>query len=258
MQTKENLKSIVKVKSSDFSDVVKDIIKIFKSNTDYWDLHVQRLNAYAESMTNISAIDKIKKLVPVASEKGDKSRSLVPKKVSEASAPLAERSKCELYICEGNSAAGTLIKARNSRYHAVLPLRGRPKQTTNLDFEQVLDNKEMYDLVATVGMGMNQYYNLDNPRYGKIIIATDADDDGSVIAATLVGTILTHMTFLIDEGMLFVAESPIYRQNGKYFFPSDIDEKTGKIPGLDLKKTLTRYKGLNLVHLCSNAYLQPL
>lgn len=257
-QTKEICKSIVGVKSSDFGDVVKDIVKIFRTDQEYWDLHVQRLNAYAESMTSISAIDKIKKLVPVASEKGDKSRSLVPKKVAEASAPQSERHLCELYICEGNSAASTLIKARNSRYISVLPLRGRPKQTTNLDFEKVLDNKEMYDLVATVGMGMNQYYNLDSPRYGKIVIATDADDDGAVIGATLVGTVLTHMTFLITTGMLYIAESPIYKQNGKYFFPSDIDSK-GNIPGLDLKKPLVRYKGLGELNTsdAKHAFFDP-
>lgn len=98
-QTKERCKSIKGVKSSDFGDLVKDIIKIFKSEDDYWRLHVDRLNAYAESMTNLSTMDKISKLVGnIDGEVTAKSRSLIPKKVVDASAPANERHLAELFI----------------------------------------------------------------------------------------------------------------------------------------------------------------
>ena len=122
-QTKERCKSIKGVKSSDFGDLVKDIVKIFKSEDDYWRLHVDRLNAYAESMTNLSTMDKVKRLVgDLDGERSAKSRSLVPKKVCDASAPSSERSLCELFLVEGLSAGGSLIKSRTSpRYQGILP-----------------------------------------------------------------------------------------------------------------------------------------
>lgn len=243
-QTKERCKSIKGVKSSDFGDLVKDIIKVFKSEPEYWGLHIDRLNAYAESMTNLSTMDKIKKLVGnIDGEITAKSRSLIPKKVVDASAPTNERRLCELFIVEGDSAAGGLVKTRDRRYSGILPLRGRPKQTVGLDLETAIQNQEVCDLISTIGMGVSQKYNINKLRYGKVIIATDADDDGQVISATIIGTILTHLSFLIPEGMLYIAESPIYIQGGKYIYPSD-KQLDGTYKGLNMSKPYNHIKGL--------------
>jgi DNA gyrase/topoisomerase IV subunit B len=102
-QTKVRLKSIVKVKSSDFEEVTKEIIKVFRSDPDYWDLHAQRLNAYAESMVSLSTMDRIKKdLMKSVTAGGIKGKAFLPDKLSDATAGSKERMKCELYIVEGS------------------------------------------------------------------------------------------------------------------------------------------------------------
>lgn len=108
-QTKVRLKSIVKVKSSDFEEVTKEIMKVFKSDPEYWDLHAQRLNAYAESMVSLSTMDRIKKdLMKSVTAGGVKGKAFLPDKLSDATAGMKERMKCSLYIVEGRHFA--LIK----------------------------------------------------------------------------------------------------------------------------------------------------
>lgn len=122
-------------------------------------------------------------------------------------------------------------------------MRGRPKQTVGLDLETAIQNQEVCDLIATIGMGVSQKYNINRVRYGKVIIATDADDDGQVISATIIGTILTHLSFLVTEGMLYIAESPIYIQGNKYIYPSD-KQLDGTYKGLNTNKPYNHIKGL--------------
>jgi DNA gyrase/topoisomerase IV subunit B len=109
--------------------------------------------------------------------------------------------------------------------------------------ETAIQNQEVCDLISTIGMGVSQKYNINKLRYGKVIIATDADDDGQVISATIIGTILTHLSFLIPEGMLYIAESPIYIQGGKYIYPSD-KQLDCTYKGLNMSKPYNHIKGL--------------
>lgn len=103
-QTKEVCKSIKKVKSSDFDDVTKELIKIFRTDEDYWQAHVNRLNAYAESMTSISTIDKIKKdLMGSMNSNAAREKMSLPDKLSDATCGKSERLKAELFLCEGKS-----------------------------------------------------------------------------------------------------------------------------------------------------------
>ena len=84
-----------------------------------------------------------------------------------------------------------------------------------------------------------------------------ADPDGFAICASIISTIIQFSRFLVDFGLIYVAEAPIYEQNGKFFFSSDKDP-SGQIPGFDQSKPYQRFKGLNLAHLHGNMYLQPL
>lgn len=264
-QTKENCKSIVKVKSSDFEEVTKDILKIFKNDSDYWQAHVNRLNAYADSMVSISTIDKVKNTC-INKNEGNSSRSKMnlPDKLSDATAGKSDRLKCELFLSEGNSAAGSLKSGRkNSLYHGVMGLRGRTLNTIDKSIDQMLDNKELNGVFRAIGLGLDSFNVIDQEetngkiltqherneivrkyaRYGKIIISTDSDADGSIIASTLLATIAKFSRFLIEAGMVYLIESPTYEQGGKYFYPTD-EQPDGTVPGLDMKKPLTRFKGL--------------
>lgn len=259
-QTKESCKSIAKVKSTDFDDVTKDIVKIFKSNSDYWDIHVQRLNAYADSMVSLSTMDRIKKDLMKSVTAGTlKGKAFLPDKLSDATAGSKERMKCELYLCEGESASGSLKSGRkNTLYHAVMGLRGKTLNTIDKSLEQAMDNKELNTIFQAIGLGVDSY-NITSEaktkedkwelikkhsRYGKVIISTDADPDGAAICASLLCTIGKFMRFLIDFGMVYVIEAPIYEQDNKFFFPSDMD-KNGNIAGFDQSKKYTRFKGLS-------------
>ena len=158
-----------------------------------------------------------------------------------------------------DSAAGSLKSGRkNTMYHAVMGLRGKTLNTIDKDLERVMENKEINTIFRAIGLGVDSY-NITSEaktqedkwemikkhtRYGKIIISTDADPDGAAICASLLSTIGKFMKFLIDFGMVYVIEAPIYEQDGKFFFPSDMD-KNGNIIGFDQSRKYTRFKGLN-------------
>jgi DNA gyrase/topoisomerase IV subunit B len=114
-------------------------------------------------------------------------------------------------------------------------LRGKPKNTASIEIEEVLDNKEMKDLISAIGVGVNDYHDLSEVRYGKVIIVADADSDGKNINALVLGALATHLTFLVEAGYVFVAEPPLFEQDGKYYFSKD-ELKEGKPFG--------RFKGL--------------
>jgi len=137
------------------------------------------------------------------------------------------------------SAEGSILKARNNTYQAVMALRGIPMNTVNRDLDELFENEEMRSIISAIGVGVNEYHDLSNPRYGKIIIAADADADGGKIASLILGFFAKKMTFMIREGMVYVLDSPLYLQNNKYIFPTDdIDNE------LDKSKPFNRFKGL--------------
>lgn len=259
-QTKTRLKSISKVKASDFGAIIKELQKIFRTYPEYWEQHVDRLNFLADSMRSLSAAEKAEKLISgTGTSASYKLKSELQGKFVDATAGQSERFECELFVVEGDSAGGSLVSGRKGpKYHAVLPLRGRVVNTDGMNEDKMLENKEMYTLFRAAGLGLDVSNVMsmattpeeaiellrNNARYGKIIISTDADADGSIIASSLLYTIGRFAKFMIDLGLVYLIESPIFSQDGKYFFPSD-PTVDGEIPvGLDMRKHFRRYKGL--------------
>lgn len=262
-QTKVRLKSITKVKSTDFLDLAKDFIKIFRKDRDYWDTHVSKLNYLAESMTNVSAIDKAKKIISSGSGVSmyRSKAALVPGFV-DATSP--NRMNCTLWICEGLSPGSSLVNARLSpAYDAILPLRGKIMATQDKTLDQVMDNKEIYSIISAIKLGIDAesvikdcstpeeawQAIMKNTRYSKVCIAVDPDPDGYFIGNSLLYMFGRFARFMIDFGLIYLVEVPVFIQtiNGveKFYYPSDpVVEGTILPVGMDLNKKYVHIKGL--------------
>lgn len=158
---------------------------------------------------------------------------------------------CELFMVEGNSAGGTAKEARNRKFQAILPLRGKILNTERAYLDKVLAFKEIKDLVIALGMGIGENVDYTKLRYHKIVIMTDADVDGEHILTLILTFFFRHLPDVINKGHLYVAQPPLFKvQQGKqiHYVYSD-EEKDKVILSLKSQKNLTspnvqRYKGL--------------
>ena len=119
--------------------------------------------------------------------------------------------KNELFIVEGESAGGSARKGRDRMHQAILPLRGKPLNTDSVTLEKMKSNQEFSTIINTIGAGVGQNFDIDDAKYGKVIIMTDADDDDAHIQTLLLTFFYHFMRPLITHGKLFVACPPLYR-----------------------------------------------
>ena len=167
-----------------------------------------------------------------------------------------DASRRELYIVEGDSAMGAVKQSRDSEYQAIMPIRGKILNCLKADYARIFKSDVIVDLVKVMGCGVElggkhnkelATFNIDNLRYNKIVICTDADVDGYQIR-TLVLTMLYRLTpTLINEGYVYIAESPLYEITTKEhtYFAYTEPEKAAFLKEIgDKKYTIQRSKGL--------------
>ena len=249
-QTKEVLGTAAAAKI--VGQVVTDQLKAFFTSSKRIDKQTARiaLEKIAQaSRTRISA----RAHKDLQRRKNALESSSLPTKLSDCRSD--DPTRTELFIVEGDSALGTTKAARNSEFQAILPIRGKILNVQKASLSQMLENAECASIIQVIGAGSGKSFQLEDVRYGRIILMSDADVDGAHIRCLLLTLLYRYMKPLIDDGRVFAAIPPLHRievvggKRGEVHYTYSDDEMKKVIT--DLKKNgkrwkepVQRYKGL--------------
>ena len=198
-------------------------------------------------LTSARARDAARKARDLVIRKSALESLTLPGKLADCSE--RDPQKTELYIVEGDSAGGSAKQGRDRHFQAILPLRGKILNTERARLDKILANNEVKALISALGTGIGESFDLSGLRYGRVIIMTDADVDGSHIRTLLLTFFFRYMQPLIEEGHLYIAQPPLYRINYKnqvrYIYSDAEREKVLHELGVSADRlNLQRYKGL--------------
>ena len=238
-QTKDRLTS---------SKAVRLVEQAVKDSFDHW-LSSDSENAAAlmEYVIARSEFRRRKKEEKIQNRKSPTKRLRLPGKLADCSKAAAEDT--EIFIVEGDSAAGSAKQGRDRMTQAILPLRGKILNVASASLDKITQNQEIKDMIEALGCGIKDNYREENLRYEKIIIMTDADVDGAHITSLLMTFFYQQMPKLIENGHLFIATPPLYKISaaGKNFYALDDDDKDRilkkEVKGSQ-KAEISRFKGL--------------
>ena len=214
---------------------------------DYLDRHpVEAKNLIMKSVTAQRARDAARLARESTRRKGVLESTTLPGKLADCREK--DRRLCEIYIVEGDSAGGSAKSGRDSRFQAILPLRGKILNVEKARLHRILENNEIKAMITAFGCGIGNEFDINKLRYDKIICMTDADVDGSHIRILLLTFFFRFMRPLIEEGHIYAAKPPLYliqrnkKENFYFYSDEELDEwkKANGMKGCIQQ----RYKGL--------------